>query len=218
MSGNEPIVYVVDDDGAVLKAVTRVLRSAGFNVAPYDSPHRFLREHDPSRRGCAVLDVAMPDIDGLELQRSLAVGSASVPRPIIFLTGRANVPQTVSAMKHGAVDFLTKPVDDASLLAAVRTALERDHRTRSDRANREEIECRLATLTPRERQVLAQVIAGRLNKQIAAELGTTEGTIKVHRARVMHKMGAGSVPDLVRIVERAPGPGVGDAPHYTKVQ
>ncbi len=218
MNDSEHIVYLVDDEPAVLKAVSRVLRSAGFRVAAYESPRRFLQEHDPSRHGCAVLDMAMPGIDGLELQRSLTGAESGVSRPIVFLTGRADVPQSVKAMKRGAVDFLTKPVDDAALIAAVRSALALDLRMRREHDDTEHLERRLATLTPREREVMDHVVAGRLNKQIAAELGTTEGTIKVHRARVMQKLGASSLAELVRMAERIEAASASPRTHYTKVQ
>ena len=166
----------------------------------FPSPAAFLEQHDPATPGCLVLDVALPGLDGLELQQALAASGCA--RPIVFITGRGDIPTSVRAMKSGAVDFLTKPVDDEELLAAVRNAIEMDRRARVAQVELDALGQRLASLTPREREVLAHVVAGRLNKQIAADLGTVEKTIKVHRARVMEKMAARSLADLVRIAER----------------
>jgi RNA polymerase sigma factor (sigma-70 family) len=196
-----PVIYVVDDDAAILKAVCRLLRASGYEVRPFDSPRAFLEKHDPEVPGCAVLDVAMPGLDGLELQEALAASDSD--RQVIFVTGEGDIPTSVRAMRAGAADFLTKPVDEEVLLAAIKVALERDRRARESRESRLLVERRLATLTPRERQVLELVVAGRLNKQIAAQLGTGEKTVKVHRARVMEKMNVRSVADLVRGLERA---------------
>ena len=196
-----PTVFVIDDEESVRKALARLLRSAGFNAAVFSSSQEFLQAQVPDAPGCLVLDLAMPGLNGLELQQTLADRGAGWP--IIFLTGRADVPMSVEAMKRGAFDFLTKPVHDETLLAAVRHALERDRAARHARSQLDEVHRRLATLTPREREVLAQVVAGRLNKQIAADLGTVEKTIKVHRARVMEKMKVQSVAELVRLTERA---------------
>ncbi|MGH7674917.1 MAG: response regulator transcription factor [Gemmatimonadales bacterium] len=201
MSGQTPTVFLVDDDPSVLKSLSRVLRSAGLAVAPFASPLEFLRRHDPGLPGCLVLDIAMPGLDGLELQSALATSGHE--RPIVFLTGRADVPMSVQAMKRGAVDFLTKPVHEAALLEAVTVALERDTAARRAGRQRAEVRRRWATLTPREREVLGHVITGRLNKQIAAALGTAEKTVKVHRGRVMAKMQARSVAELVRLTERS---------------
>lgn len=195
-------VFVVDDDPAVLKGICRLLRSAGLNPVPFSSPEAFLQTVEPDAPGCLVLDLAMPGLTGLQIQGALA--GRHDPRPIIFLTGRADVPSTIQALKGGAVDFLTKPVQDADLLEAVQAALARDGDERRHRAEREEIQRRLGTLTPREREVLDHVVAGHLNKQTAALLGTVEKTIKVHRARVMEKMRVTSVAELVRIMERVP--------------
>jgi FixJ family two-component response regulator len=194
-------VFVVDDDPSFLKAVSRLLRAAGLKVAPFASADQFLLEHDAASPGCLVLDLTMPGLNGLELQEALSARGSD--RPIVFLTGTADVPMSVRAMKHGAVDFLTKPVREAALLAAVEAALERDAAHRRARDEQTELRHRWATLTPREREVLRHVIAGRLNKQIAAELGTVERTIKLHRANLMAKMKAGSVAELVRLTERA---------------
>ena len=194
-------VFVVDDDPAVLKSLSRLLRSARLDVATFSSPREFLERHDPSAPGCLVLDVAMPGLNGLELQEALTAKGSELP--IIFLTGHGDIPMSVQAMKRGAVDFLTKPVNDEDLLKTVHVAIEKDRLQRQQRAEVAEIQQRLATLTPREREVLGHVIAGQLNKQTAADLGTVEKTIKVHRARVMEKMKVQSVAELVRLAERA---------------
>ena len=189
---------VVDDDAAVLKSLDRLLRSAGFAVRTFPSPLDFLRQHDDNAPGCVLLDLSMPGLDGLQLQQTLARMGDSCP--VIFISGYGDVPSSVRAMKAGAVDFLTKPFDQNQLLAAVRTAIERDRCARAARAQRSSIGRRVAALTPRERQVMSHVVAGHLNKQIAAELGIAEKTVKVHRARVMKKMDAGSVAELVATV------------------
>ena len=194
-------VFVVDDDPAVRKALERLLRAAGHDVLGFSSAPAFLEGHDPAMPGCVVLDVAMPAMSGPELQQALAASGGH--RPIIFLTGRGDIATSVRAMKDGAVDFLTKPVDDAALIAAVRKAIDHDHSARAARSERDAIGQRLATLTRRELEVLRHVVAGRLNKQIAAELGTAEKTVKLHRGRMMTKMGVRSVADLVRVTEKA---------------
>ncbi len=195
-----PTVLLVDDEPLVRRAVGRLLRAEGFQVAAFGSSREFLAAHDPAAPGCLVLDMAMPGLNGLELQQILAGGGSALP--IIFLTGRADVPMCAQAMKRGAADFLTKPVNGADLLAAVRRALEHDHHARQARVEQVDIRTRIASLTPREREVLEHVVTGQLNKQIAANLGTTEGTIKVHRGRVMEKMRVASVAELVRLMER----------------
>jgi FixJ family two-component response regulator len=200
MNDISPIVFVVDDDRDVLKSLARVLRSAGLAVTTFSSPSDFLEQHDPRVAGCLVLDVAMPGLNGLELQQALTAKGSAIP--IIFLTGRGDIPMSVQAMKGGAVDFLTKPIHDEDLLKAVHIALEKDRIERQSRAELDEIQERLATLTPREREVLTHVVSGQLNKQIANDLGTVEKTIKVHRARVMEKMKVNSVAELVRLTER----------------
>lgn len=199
----KPTVFVVDDEAAVRKAVTRLLRSAEIEVAAFASPTEFLAAHDPEAPGCLLLDVAMPGLTGPELQQALAAQACQ--RPIIFLSGHADVPISVQAMKNGATDFLTKPVRDEVLLAAVRAAFEKDRVARIARAGLAGITARLATLTPREHEVLGHVVAGRLNKQIAEALGTVEQTVKVHRARVMEKMQVQSLAELVRIVTQLDG-------------
>ena len=195
-----PTVFVVDDYEPVRRSICRVLRAAGFLVAAFASAEQFLAQYDPDIWGCLVIDVAMPTLNGLELQDILAKAGSCLP--IIFVTGNAKIPQSVRAMKHGASDFLTKPVDDEDLLAAVRVAIEKHRACRQKQTEFSEIRERLATLTAREREVLEQVIAGKLNKQIAADLGTVEQTVKVHRARVMQKMKVQSVAELVRLMER----------------
>jgi FixJ family two-component response regulator len=191
---------VVDDDPSVLRAVTRLFSAAGLTARAFSSPAAFLQAHDPAAPGCLVLDVALPGLDGLELQQALAASDCA--RPIVFITGRGDIPTSVRAMKRGAVDFLTKPINDTELLAAVHRAVEVDRLARAARVELDALRQRLASLTPREREVLAQVVAGRLNKQIAADLGTVEKTIKVHRARIMEKMAVRSLADLVRVAER----------------
>ena len=196
-----PCVSVVDDDAAVLKSIGRLLRSTGFTVCTFSSPHEFLNQHQTETPGCLVLDLAMPGLDGLQLQD--AMQRAGIECPIVFISGHGDVPSSVRAMKAGAVDFLTKPFDGEELIGAVRAALRKDQAQRAARAERSSLDTRLSALTPREREVLEHVVAGRLNKQIAAELGTAEKTVKVHRARVMKKMAAGSVAELVSLVGRA---------------
>jgi RNA polymerase sigma factor (sigma-70 family) len=191
---------VVDDDPSVLRALTRLLSAAGLETRGFPSPAAFLDAHDPATPGCLVLDVALPGLDGLELQQALA--GSDCARPIVFITGRGDIPTTVRAMKGGAVDFLTKPVNDNDLLAAVRNAIEIDRMARQAQVEMDALRQHLASLTPREREVLVHVVAGRLNKQIAADLGTVEKTIKVHRARIMEKMAVRSLADLVRVAER----------------
>ena len=195
-----PTVFVVDDDDAVRKAISRLLRAAGMAVAVFASAGEFLAQYDPAVPGCLVLDLAMPDINGLQLQTTL--GNKGCTLPIIFLTGHGDVPKSVQAMKHGAFDFLTKPVNAKRLLPAIHSAIERDAVIRREQAELSEIRSRLDTLTPREREVLEHVVAGKLNKQIASALGITEATIKMHRARVMEKMKAQSVAELTRLTER----------------
>jgi FixJ family two-component response regulator len=207
MTAPAPIVYVVDDDPDVLKAIERLLESVGLEVAAFPSPQQFLERHDRNVAGCLVLDLQLPGLSGLELQGMLEQQASHLP--IIFLTGRGDIAASVQAMKRGAADFLTKPVDDALLIATIRDALARGQSLRAARIERERIAKRLATLTERERQVLEHIVAGRLNKQIAAELGTVEKTIKFHRANLMRKMAVHVVADLVKLAERA---GVGSTP------
>ena len=208
MTEDSPTVFVVDDDPSVLKGLSRLLRSAGWQAATYGSPEEFLSQYDPAVPGCLVLDVAMPGVDGLELQRRLV--DAGCPLPIVFITGHGDIPTSVRAMRAGALNFLSKPVNDDDLLGAVREAVEKDGVARRAQRDMAVVRERLATLTPREREVLEQVVAGKLNKQIAGDLGTVEKTIKVHRARVMEKMGARSLAELARMGERL-GIGVPEA-------
>ena len=194
-------VCVVDDDPSVLRAIGRLVRVAGWNVTTFSSPHEYLSQHNPDVPGCLVLDVRMPGLSGLELQQTLARSGNHVP--IIFLTGNGDIPMSVRAMKSGAVDFLSKPCRDEDLLGAIQHAVERDQRLRRERAESKSIDARLAKLTPREQQVMLGVVAGHMNKHIASRLGTVEKTIKVHRGRMMKKLGLRSVADLVRLAEKA---------------
>lgn len=194
-------IFLVDDDARVLKALSRLLRANGFDVQTFASPQEFLQRHDAAIPGCAILDVSMPGLDGLALQEVLACGGDR--RPIIFLTGKGDIPTSVRAMKAGAIDFLTKPVDGGTLLDAVARAQTADAEIRQTGAKLAAINAKIATLTPREREVLTHVVAGSLNKQIAAKLGTVEKTIKVHRGRMMEKLGVRMVADLVRLAEKA---------------
>jgi FixJ family two-component response regulator len=194
-------VFVVDDDVGVVKALSRLLRAKGYDVRPFASAEEFLAGHDAVVAGCAIFDVSMPGLDGLALQQVFTAGGKQ--RPVIFLTGKGDIQKSVRAMKAGAVDFLTKPVRDKDLLDAVARAEAEDTRTRQTGAEVAAIEAKIATLTPREREVLTHVIAGRLNKQIAGDLGTVEKTVKVHRGRMMEKLGVRTVVDLVRLAEKA---------------
>jgi len=196
MGSARACVSVIDDDALVLRALDRLLQSRGFEVHTYSSAQTFLEQRDADAPGCIVMDLSMPGLNGLELQQALA--RAADRRPVVFISGRGSVEASVRAMKAGAVDFLTKPFDEAQLVAAVRVALEKDRASREGLAERASINLRLSTLTPRERDVLSRVVAGKLNKQIAAELGTAEKTVKVHRARMMRKMQFDSLAELVR--------------------
>jgi FixJ family two-component response regulator len=192
------IVYLVDDDPEVRRALSRLLRAAGYTTRSYGSASEFLVSGEARMSaGCIILDLAMPGLNGLELQQCLAAYECH--RPIIFLTGNGDISKSVRAMKAGAVNFLTKPVDDHELLAAVEEALRVDAADRAAHSTRHSVSERLNTLTPREREVFEHVLAGKLNKQIAADLGIVEKTIKVHRARVMRKMHAGSIVELVHL-------------------
>jgi len=194
-------VFLVDDDARVRKALSRMLTAHGRDVRTFASAEEFLAQHDPEIPGCAVFDVAMPGLDGLGLQRALRGGGNH--RPIIFITGQGDIPTSVSAMKAGAVDFLTKPLRDNHLLDAIARAEQADATSRAARVEFAVIRAKVETLTPREREVLSYVVAGRLNKQIAAHLGTVEKTVKVHRGRMMEKLGVRTVADLVRLAEKA---------------
>jgi FixJ family two-component response regulator len=197
-------VYVVDDDESVRKSLARLIRSVGLHVETYPSAQAFLDTPRGDRPSCLILDLRLPGASGLELQSAL--GGAARTLPIIFISGVATVPASVRAMKGGALDFLQKPFDEAELLDRIGQALSRSHEARAEHARRAAVQRRLDALTPRERQVLELVVTGKLNKQIAAELGAAEKTIKIHRGRVMRKMQADSVADLVRMMHTAGPP------------
>jgi FixJ family two-component response regulator len=197
--GARNTVYVVDDEPSVRKALSRLLRSAGFKCEVFASADEFLahERESPAESGCLVLDVQMPGLNGMDLQEVLSAGEGRLP--IIFITGHGDIPLSVRAMKKGAVDFLTKPFDDKDLLAAIAVALRKGEEARARVAEITQFRDREQTLTTRERDVMARVVAGLLNKQIAAELGIEEGTVKIHRGRVMQKMGVQSVAELVKM-------------------
>jgi len=200
MTSDAPVVFVVDDDSSVRDSLRRLITSVGFMVEVFPSAQAFMRARRPDAPGCLVLDVRLPGLSGLDLQRELTDTDAALP--IIFLTGHGDIPMSVRAMKAGAVEFLTKPFREQDLLDAIRSAIERDRTMRAERYERTQLRSRYASLTPRERDVLARIVGGFLNKQIAAELGTTEATVKEQRAHVMAKMQAGSVAELVRFASR----------------
>jgi FixJ family two-component response regulator len=197
-------VYLVDDDPGVLKGLSRLLCAKGYDTRPFACAQDFLDRDDPAAPGCAVFDVSMPGLDGFALQKVLADGGRQLP--IVFLTGTGDIPTSVRAMRAGAIDFLTKPVKERDLLNAIARAESIDCENRKRSAELAAINARIATLTPRERQVLSHVVAGRLNKQIAGDLGTVEKTIKVHRGRMMQKLGVRTVADLVRLSEKTTVP------------
>jgi FixJ family two-component response regulator len=200
MMGMAGTVFIVDDVQDVRTALARLLTAADYRVRLFESAEHFLQEQNGAEPGCLLLDIGLPGLSGIELQRSIL--DSPNARPIIFLTGMGDIPASVNAMKAGAVDFLTKPIDSRRLFAAIEEAQRRDAAQRMERDIRSTIEQRFKQLTRREREVLTRVVSGRLNKQIAWEFSVGEKTIKVHRARVMHKMGVRSVPDLVRVAER----------------
>lgn len=201
MSGSSPTVFIVDDDASFLRSLTRLLRAAGFVVSSHASAQGFLKVLDASTTGCVVTDLRMPGMDGLGLQQALEAAGHALP--MVFLTGQGDIPTTVRAMRHGAEDFLTKTAPKEELLDAVRRALARDERVRAESASRDAVQRRFQTLTERERQVLGRVLAGKLNKQIAADLGLHERTVKLHRTAVTHKLGVRSVAELARLVQQA---------------
>jgi FixJ family two-component response regulator len=201
MNPKQATVHVIDDDPSVRVGLARLLKSVGLTVKVFASATEFLNQAVPEEPGCLIVDLRMPAISGLELQDQLK--SRHLDLPIIFLTAYATVPASVRAMKHGALDFLEKPVDDQVLLDAVSQAIERDRENRLKRAEVKAVQDRLSSLTPREYGVLTLIITGRLNKQVAYELGTSEKTIKVHRARILEKMNCDSLAQLVRLAEKA---------------
>lgn len=203
MTRADAIVLIVDDDAAIRESLTSLLKSVGLDSAVFPSPQAFLSRPRPAAPSCLILDVDLPGLSGLDLQAELARDEP--PLPIVFLTGHGTIPMSVKAMKGGAVEFLTKPFEPDALIAAVRLALDRDREARARQVELADLRARYETLTPREREVLAQVVTGKLNKQIAGELGTSEQTIKVHRGRVMRKMAVGSVAELVKAAQRIGG-------------
>jgi len=198
-----PFVAVVDDDPAVLEALDSLLRSISLATRLFGSPAELLAAQLPDAPGCIVLDVRLPGVSGLDFQGQLV--ERGIGRPIVFMTGHGDIPMSVRAMKAGAVEFLTKPFREEDLIAAIQQAIERDRTAMQERTELAELRMRFEKLTSRERDVLALVVTGRLNKEIAAQLGTGEQTVKVHRGRVMQKLGAGSVAELVRLVGRVAG-------------
>jgi len=200
VTGSQPIVFVVDDDAAIRDAVKSLIASVGLRVETFGSAREFLAASRPEAPACLVLDVRLPETSGLDLQRSLA--EANVRIPIVFITAHADVPLTVRAMKAGAVEFLTKPFRGQELIDAIHDAIAKDRAARNERVQLEELRARHDSLTAREKEVMKLVVSGLLNKQIAAELGASELTIKTHRAHVMKKMEANSLADLVRMSEK----------------
>jgi FixJ family two-component response regulator len=200
MPENNPVVYVVDDDPSIRDALDSLIRSVGFRAQTFASAQDFLKSARPDAPGCLVLDVRLPGLSGLDLQRELA--RVDIRIPIIFITGHGDIPMSVSAMKAGAVEFLTKPFRDQDLLDAIQAAVERDRASQEGRAELAELRSRYRSLTPREREVMQHVVSGLLNKQIAGELGTSEVTVKLHRGQAMQKMRAASLADLVRMAQK----------------
>ncbi len=195
----QPTVFIVDDDDSVRRALQRLARSVGLNVETFGGAQEFINSYDSSRPGCLVLDVRMPGLSGLDLQEELKLRGFTIP--IVFITGHGDVPMSVRAMKGGAVDFISKPFNDQTLLDAIQHAQAKDQESRKEQAALGDILGRVDRLTPREREVFALVVCGKLNKQIAHQLGTSEKTVKVHRARVMQKMKAESLADLVLLAQ-----------------
>jgi FixJ family two-component response regulator len=200
MNEIEPIVFIVDDDLSVRRSTERLMRTAGLKVQTFTSAREFLKNPPPEGPACLVLDVRMPGISGMDLQRELT--RAGIQIPIIFITAHGDIPTTVRAMKAGAVEFLTKPFRSRTLVDGVRAAIDRDRSAHKERSETKELRDRYEQLTPREREVMPLVAAGLLNKQVAGELATTERTIKFHRAHIMQKMHAESLADLVRMAEK----------------
>ena len=200
MTETDAMVFVVDDDAPMRKSLENLIRSVGLRVEVFASAREFLRSQRPDVPSCLVLDVRLPGLSGLDLQRQTSNPRMEIP--IVFITGHGDIPMSVRAIKAGAVEFLAKPFREQDLLDAIQQALERDRTAREQRAALEELRSRFESLTPRERAVMTHVVAGLLNKQIGAELGTSEATIKMHRHQVMEKMGASSLPELVRMADR----------------
>jgi FixJ family two-component response regulator len=200
MSEEKPIVFIIDDDKSIRDALQALLRSVGLAVRAFESAQAFLNAERPDAPSCLVLDVRLPGLSGLDFQSELV--KAQIPFPIIFISGHGDVPMTVRAIKAGAIEFLTKPFREQDLLDAVQLGIERDRVRRREGAALAELQQRLGSLTPREREVMRLVVTGRLNKQIAAELGVSEVTVKVHRSSAMRKMGAKSLAELVRMADR----------------
>jgi len=198
---SEAAVYIVDDDPSIRRALQRVIESVGLAVKRYASAEEFLDKYDPAQAGCLVLDVRMPGVSGLDLQETLAAKDINLP--IVFITAYGDVPMTARAMKAGAVDFIEKPFNEQELLDAINRAIEQDAEFRREHTEHTDAQHRVAKLTPREREVLKIVVTGKANKEIAAELGISEKTVKIHRARVMEKMQADSLPELVVLAQRA---------------
>jgi FixJ family two-component response regulator len=209
MAGDDPIIFVIDDEPSVRKALGRLLSASGLQAETFASAEEFLRRLPYDGPGCIVLDVQMPGQTGLDLQDFLRRSECHLP--IVFITGHGDVPTSVRALKAGALDFLQKPFTDSDLLQAIDASLQKDLQARAVRVEVREVERRLATLTPRERQVLVFIVGGSLNKQTAFDLGISEKTVKVHRARVMEKMGAASLADLVRLAAKVGIVGAGPA-------
>jgi FixJ family two-component response regulator len=199
MTNDDYIVFIVDDDVRIREALSELLASHGISVVTFASAGAYVDAEKPKRPACLILDVELPDINGLELQKQIAEGDHP---PIVFITGHGDIPSSVRAIKRGAVDFLTKPFSDADLMQAVRTAVAQDRKTHAERADLNVLRQRYLELTPREREVLPLVISGLLNKQAAAELGISEVTLQIHRRNVTQKMAAASLADLVRIAEK----------------